>query len=571
MKKNNFKNILKIFVIFALVILTFYRICLAFKIPLYAQAGADLDDFMMVKYAIKLIDFKWLGAFDYLVLAKSCSFSLFLAISYWLNIPYSIMLISVYIIAIIILLFAINKIINNKVFCTISYVILLYTPVMFHIENFQKIYRGGTIISFAILVVASFIGLYASRNEKLKKLCFWSILGSLSLGFFWFIKEDSIWILPFVLGAITLSIVWLLINKKNITNIKTRILLLIFPICFLILINIGYKSINYFIYGEYTVTDRSGTYYKEVLNDLLKIKNSRKENVWITKKTVYDAMEVSPTFKTIKPQIDEMYKNSWALIDGEVRGDIIFWTLRIAFFEAGIYDNGGSQVNEFYKKIDKELDNAFENKKLKEENAFYLSKASKGITKQDLNYFKKESWNLLKVLITFSENEISYNEANGNFDDIIVMQQVTNSHFAWPNTGNTITNLKMKERDLNYINKANKIVNIYQKLGLIIFFISILGMILLFIKTIINLFKKKYDNLSISLISLGLIITCIVLFVGVEWFVSWFGFTKYRYMYNYCCGIIVLIQFIELIGVYSLIYNIYLLAKTLIKKKILKK
>ena len=91
------KKILKsksnIILLIILGIFTLYRIFLAGKIPLYAQGGADLDDYLLVKYATKMINFKWLGAFNSLTLVKGTSFSLFLMIGYYLNIPYSIFLI----------------------------------------------------------------------------------------------------------------------------------------------------------------------------------------------------------------------------------------------------------------------------------------------------------------------------------------------------------------------------------------------------------------------------------------------------------------------------------------------
>lgn len=555
-KNNKFKKI-DIALLVVILLLTIYRIFLAAKIPLYAQAGADLDDYMMVKYAIKMINFKWLGAFNYLTLAKSSSFSLFLAISYYLNIPYSIFLIICYILAIITLIFALKNLIKNYYYLIIIYLVLLYSPAMFHIENVQKIYRGGLIITFALWVVACAIGLYMRKEEPIKKIIKWSIGLSLTLGFFWFIKEDSIWILPFILGSTLVTIMWLFINKTKIDKFKTRLFLNILPLLFLILINVGYKSINYFLYGEYTITDRTGTYYKEVLHDLLMIKNKRIDEIWITKDSVYKAIEVSPTLKSIKPQIDNMYENSWALVNGEIRGDIIFWTLRGAVNDAKKYENGGKSINDFYKKIHEELSLAFKKGKLKKEDAIYLSDVSKGLIKQDKKYFIEELPKEFETLITYSENEIGLYEATGPFTDIVMMNYVTNSRIVWPNTEATPLNDEMNRESQRYINQANSIVKIYQKVGKAIWYISIIGILILLLKTIIDLFKKEYEFFDISLIILGLIVVIFIMLVGVSWFVSWFGFTKYRYMYNYSCGIIPLIQIIKVLGTYYLLCFIY--------------
>lgn len=551
------KKILKsksnIILLIILGIFTLYRIFLAGKIPLYAQGGADLDDFLLVKYATKMINFKWLGAFNSLTLVKGTSFSLFLMIGYYLNIPYSIFLILCYIAAIILLSLSLKKYINNKYAISLLYIILLFSPVMFHIENTQKIYRGGLIVTFSIFVIASIINLYSSRNEKLNKLVIWSILSSFFLSFFWFIKEDSIWILPFVIGASLLSIIWLVLNKKDVKKFKTRIFLCILPLLSLIIVINAYCSLNYILYGEYTITDRTGTYYKEVLNDLLKIKNKRIDEIWITKDTVYKAMKESKTLYSVKSQIDDMYENSWALVNGEIRGDIIFWTLRDAFDKAGIYNNGGNAANEFYKKIDKELKKAFEDKKFEEEQALYLSSNSKGIRKEDLKYFKDNSLKEFDVLNNYSENEIGVYEANGTLENIIVMNYVTNSKIIWhsDNTTNEYENIKLESQ--KYVNQAINIVKIYQFFSKFYIYISIIGLIILFIKNINGIVKHNYKDLSILFITLGLIITFIIMFVGVSWFVSWFGWTKFRYMYNYACGIVPILQIIKFIGLYYFI------------------
>lgn len=500
-----------------------------------------------------MINFKWLGAFNSLTLVKGTSFSLFLMIGYYLNIPYSLFLILCYIAAIILLALSLKKYLNNKYAIALLYIILLFSPVMFHIENTQKIYRGGLIVTFAIFVIASIINLYSSRNEKLNKLVIWSILSSFFLSFFWFIKEDSIWILPFVMGASLLSIIWLVLNKKDVKKFKTRIFLCILPLLSLIIVINAYCSLNYILYGEYTITDRTGTYYKEVLNDLLKIKNKRIDEIWITKDTMYKAMKESKTLYSVKSQIDDMYENSWALVNGEIRGDIIFWTLRDAFDKAGIYNNGGKAANEFYKKIDKELKKAFEDKKLEEEQALYLSSNSKGIRKEDLKYFKDNSLKEFDVLNNYAENEIGVYETNGPLENIIVMNYVTNSKIIWHSDNNTNEYENIKLESQKYVNQANNIVKIYQFFSKFYIYISIVGLIILFIKNINNIVNHNYNDLSILFITFGLIITFIIMFVGVSWFVSWFGWTKFRYMYNYACGIVPILQIIKFIGLYYFI------------------
>ena len=217
-----------------LILLTIFRIFLALKLPLHIQADAVYDDQLFIKYAKDLLAFNWLGSFDQLSLAKGCSFAIFLALNYFIGIPYSFSLITIYILSLIVLCLALSKIIKSKAFLTILYIFLLYFPIMFHDENVQKVYRGGLLAAAAILVVAAFIGLYAQAQAKFRKLLPWSILATISLSFFWFLKEDSIWILPAIL-VFTAATIYQIFRQNRRVECKIKIqkvLLVAFPFVF---------------------------------------------------------------------------------------------------------------------------------------------------------------------------------------------------------------------------------------------------------------------------------------------------------------------------------------------------
>ena len=76
-----------------LIFLTFFRIVLAMKLPLFIQGNAMYDDALFIEYANNILRLKWLGDFNFLTYAKGCSFSIFLVLNYILGIPYSLSLI----------------------------------------------------------------------------------------------------------------------------------------------------------------------------------------------------------------------------------------------------------------------------------------------------------------------------------------------------------------------------------------------------------------------------------------------------------------------------------------------
>lgn len=543
--------------IIVIAIITLFRIMVALKIPLFLQANAYYDDYLYVLYSKSLMRFQWLGNFSELTLAKGCSFSFFLLFNYILGIPYSLALIITYIFSIVIFLKSIKKIISNKYFLFFTYIYLLFSPVMLHSENVQKVYRGGILISFSLLVISGVIGIYTRINDSKKKNLFkYILLTTVSLSYFWFLKEDSIWIMPFVLGGLFFTIIDIVKNKKEDNK---KIIVTIIPLVFLLFSITVYKSINYIKYGEYTITDRNGTYFKEVISDLLQIedKNSNKDH-WITKKMLNEAYEVSTTLSKIKKEMDLEYNDVWIDEDGEIVGDIIYWVIKDAAKKSGIYNNGGKEVNNYYKKVHNELVSAFNSGKIKRKKEIYISKVVKGITKEEipeyLDFMKKSK----KVLLTHSEYDLGLYPAVGEVDNIALFNELTMSQIVLPGSNEIIYNPSSK-----VISICKNIVAIYKKVGLILYYIFIISFAILCLDILWSLFKRKEnDNKKLFLIELGLFITCFAQFFGTTFFCR---FLDDRKVYDYLSIIFPLIQILEMMGIYYIISKI----KKILKKKYL--
>jgi hypothetical protein len=147
------------------VVLTLLRIWLAMRTPLFLQANALYDDWLQVKYALSILQGNWLGDFCSTTYAKTVSYPLLLCLNFIAGIPYSFGLICSYVIACLLAVLALHKFLKSRVFSVFLYLFLLYSPVMFHEENVQKVYRGGYIVVFALLVTASAAALlYECRN-----------------------------------------------------------------------------------------------------------------------------------------------------------------------------------------------------------------------------------------------------------------------------------------------------------------------------------------------------------------------------------------------------------------------
>ena len=538
-----------------LIFLTFFRIVLAMKLPLFIQGNAMYDDALFIEYANNILRLKWLGDFNFLTYAKGCSFSIFLVLNYILGIPYSLSLILLYIFSITLFIVTIKKIINNRYFLFFTYIYLLFSPVMLHSENIQKVYRGGVITSFALIVISGIIGMYTRILDDKNKMKIYILISSVSLSFFCFLKEDSIWIMPFVIGGLFLTIVRVLKNEKKLICIIKQSFKVLIPLFVLLLSNLTYKTVNYIYYGEFSITDRNGTYFKDVINDLLIIDDkSRNKNYWITRSMLESAYKVSPTLNTIKDEMDKKYDSSWADENGEIHGDIIYWVIKEAVNEEGIYQKGGKEVNKFYKKIHKELQKGFNDGKIKKNEDFYISSVAKGINKSELKEYLKFVKDSKRVLLTHSEYELGLFKADGNANSIANFNEFTMSQFILPDADENMYSLS-----LYFINISKKIVKFYSTTGIYLYNFFVISFILFFIKIVKNIYVKKIDQELISkfLITLGIFINCIALFIGTTFFCRFLSFRK---VYDYSSVIFPLIQIIEMICFYeffTIIKNLY--------------
>ena len=534
------ENLLKkICIALMLAILTIVRIIISLKIPLFMQGDAGADDYLYVRYAKSLLEGNYLGTFDGYTLVKSISYAIYLYINNILGMPYRLALILFYILAISTLVYTLNKIIKSTYFSVVLYLFLLYSPVMLHNENIQKVYRGGVLVSSSILVISCFIGIYASK-KKLEKIL-WSILGALSLPFFYYVKEDSIWIMPFICIMILIYIFKKFFLIKETRRKKILNLIFIFiPIISLLAVTVTYKKINQRYYGEYTITDRSSTNFKNVIHDLLIISetNGGNKKIWITKQALEKAESYSPTLKKYEP-VKKMYDNGGVKV---YYGDLFFWSFRYVFNDE--YSKNGIKINKIYGKIDKELKNSIDRKNIDKSKELYLSSVAKGLSKNDLAWLWKNWKKYFIVLATYKYNDLSVDVATGDSNSINDMIQITNT----PAVTQEIINTEWGNKYRKVISVVQKyVVRVYQKTGKWIFLLGFLGLVTLPVFAIKN---EDYQMLSLMGIVVGLLGSVIPLFIGVQWFSNFLGYKKF---YDYICCAVPIMQVLEALGLLMLV------------------
>lgn len=430
MKKH--KKLLWIFIL----ILTFIRIGIATKIPISANGDMIHDDQLLVEYAKSLLCGQWLGNYTNRTLVKGISFPVFLCICKSLFIPYTVGLAFLNIGSAVVFLQSVKDRVKSYKVRIVIYILMIYSPVGFAQYITQQLYRMAIVPYVVILVISCIIGLYLRRYENIKKMLPWSIGAGISLSFFWFIREDSMWILPFVIVVLAVTAITMILIQKVNRNSLIKVFLVALPLLVLVATNLGISSINYHYYGIFTTNDRSKTEFGKMMSNLYKIDDPKaSDDVWVSYEVLNKAMQASPTLASIEYELRTSI-TAWCggNDNAELKGDIIAWAIRDAADLAGYYKSAQT-ANTFYSNINNELEKAFVEGKLVEDDLIHFTSQSNGIEVCEIWDYVGKTFKMLAMESVYEQTGLAKDIwGSGGWSNIRNMEALTGSLVLYPSS-----------------------------------------------------------------------------------------------------------------------------------------
>ena len=422
------------FIIYCLALVIIRQILVS-HIPINALSLAGCDDQLMVLLSTNMLKFDYLGAFNYLTFVKGISFPLFLAGNTALGISYIGAVNLLYSIACLVFMYAIKDLIKKPWLKYVIFAILLFNPIMFANEVVQRVYRNSLTPAQVILIMSFMFMLFQSRKDKLnKKFVLISILEGLTLLFFYNTREDSIWIMPFMIVFIFIMVFGYIITNKKKTSIP-KLIFMVLPLIILFLGNTAIKLVNYKYYGVYTRVDEEGTPFAECMKTLYSVKNDDEiEYVTMSRAKLDKIYEVSPTLASIKDNIDlhiGIFEQSDRKPgDNEVEDGWFWWVLRFAVNDAGYYKDAKT-ADEFYQKVIDEINKAFDEGKLEKQSTMpsaLMSPWKKGYTGK----LFKTMLEVVAYTNTYDKVETLVIESSGLDKNISYFESATNNKAIYP-------------------------------------------------------------------------------------------------------------------------------------------
>jgi len=420
-------------VIFVLAVI---KIMLLSGLTLHTNGTSPHDNMLFINYAKSILESNWLGEYNEYTLIKGPVYSLFLALCNLLNLPYLTGLGVLYSLATVYFVLVLKKIFHNKVLLLIIYAFILFSPSMFSVEYTTNVYRNAIIPPFVIFVFASFFSFYLNRFSNNSSYLKSAIASGVALLLFWYVREDSIWILPYVIGVIVVTVISIALNRKKIISFKKKFLISIVPVLVLIIGTNLLCFTNYIYYGLYDTSDYKSSNYAKVVKEIRAIEQDESfPYVWVNHSTIEKLYEVSPTFATIKPQMEAQYTSTWQLWgtgkdDGEIEKDYIFWALRDAVAAAGYYRDA-KVTNRFYGEILNEINLAYEQGRLQKAAGINIGV---GVSTKNLNISMliDKCVEGVKWITNYEHITVDNAISSGNINNLRLTESITGNSLIYP-------------------------------------------------------------------------------------------------------------------------------------------
>lgn len=331
---------------------------LVIGLPIFAIPSAACDDQLLKNWAFSMASLDWKGDFNAYTFAKEPGFSFFLAVCFRLHLPYIFTVTLGYSVASIVFATSLNKVFSRKLFVFFTYLVILFNPVSFGLYTLQRVYRNGFAMVLTLLVFGGLIHMYfAVLEQRQRQVIVWSLVSSLSLGYLWITKSDTVWVLPFTLTVCVVMLAILFRKSRNLKSIPV-FFSVVFPFLAVFLFSQATKFCDIHWYGYPSVA-----YYDEVMYDLSHIKSDDvQDKISLSRQQLRELYEISPTLAGVEKYVEKQMQTYSEFDthpeDGEVEAGWSGWALLEGFSKAGVYESCES-ANAFYKSVHEELEAAF--------------------------------------------------------------------------------------------------------------------------------------------------------------------------------------------------------------------
>lgn len=343
---------------------------LVYNLPIMAVPKGIHDDWIMVHMADALRKGQWLGEYNDLTLTKGMFFPLYLAVINFLHLSYLNVTALLYTVSCILFVYALRPLLKKDWACLVLYLALLWNPVSYSVQAFQRVYRNSISYIQVLLIFGGLLALWLRRRDPVRKQLLWLLTAAAGMVSFFYTREDAIWVEPFliVFVLVYLGTMFFLWRKEHAKAYAVKAVLVLLP--FLCVWGAGQliAQENYNHYNIRLTNELQKGGFAEMYKSMMAVKPEEDiPGVTMTREKVARMCDECPTLKELEPYIHSS-RLYWAGSeenekDWEVRDGWVFWIFRTALMQAGYYTDGET-VNRVCLQIRDELETAMDEGRL---------------------------------------------------------------------------------------------------------------------------------------------------------------------------------------------------------------
>ena len=506
------------------------RIWLAAGTPVYIVYAIQ-DDALLMKHASSLLQFEWLGSYTENTLTKGTAFPLYILFAALSRIPYTVLTTLFWIAAAGLLTYSLKDLVRNRVFLGLFYLLLIFAPVTSSMSLFQRVYRNSVAGPAALLAATCSIYLFLNMEKKRTLSFVVSLVLGTDLWFVMNLREDGIWLLPFVITVAILTLLRLILKEHTGKRlILQAAVFLVVPWLILAAGNLGISLLNRQHFGVFARNDRTQGAFSECARLFLSADcpndESDEQTVWVSRKKYEMLIDESPTLTVIRDDLIkgyEKYAQMW-IQDGQCDGDFYVWALREGAMYAGVYESA-EKAEAFWEQVKAELAAAFDAGRIRKRKALFLSFSARGITSENAGEIPGLIIDSMMSNVLYrSEQTLEHpTVSTGTINYIREVESMTGSYAFYPD--GYIENDPARVTGLRMIRLNNFIIRIYRAGAGVIFFGGKAAFLCLLTYWILGLIKKKnVFRIGVGLlIAAGQFLTATLLQFAVSWFCVFMG------------------------------------------------
>jgi hypothetical protein len=381
--------------------LTGFRLMMSLTLHMWYAPSQVVDDRLLMSQALT----EYYANDNSNTLAKNQGYGYWIRFFSKLGMNADVAQFCMWLVASIIVGFAIWRLFGNKIFALFAYVFVLWNPIAFDVWLGTRLYRNSLfpplifiVLGLMVLWLTFLTPLETRRitdlasprhagssaiHQSLERRSAWSVLIYMAIGIalglfsaeLFLLKEDSLWLVPIFLFVILYK--YFLLFRRHM-EMGLRMILVIVSVLPIGVFASGVSinsSVNERHFGVALLNTRTQGELAGFVNRIYKIDDAHQTTtIWAPESSLAKAVSCSPTLQAHPDLVEALWHKGFTAPDiaqRPLKGDFLTWQIRIAIDQSVGWSDEHT-VQKLFTNVNRDLDRAFAEGRLATTDKYFL-------------------------------------------------------------------------------------------------------------------------------------------------------------------------------------------------------